>query len=89
METRRFTELVGTISADGVRQGRDAALDKSFSRDSVSKILAAAADLAHQNKNLRDALELLNLAERYDSLVSMLNEHLVELVNGNPDAERK
>jgi hypothetical protein len=77
VETRRFEAIAGKVSADGLRDGRDAALNVHFAPLEAASILEEAAHLANAKGNLRDALQLLNLAGRYDELLELLNKQLV------------
>ena len=89
VETRQFKELAGALSADGVRRGEKAALDQHFPARAVCDLLEEAALLANARNSTRDALELLNLAERYASLLSLLNEKLASLLNQNTGDEKE
>jgi hypothetical protein len=85
--TRQFEELGGTLSQDGVR--REGALDRHFSAKQVCDVLEEAALWTNSQQNTKDALELLNLAERYDSLLMLLNDKLASLLQSNAGAERE
>lgn len=88
-DSRQFEELAGVLSAEGVRMGERAALDQHFPRTVVCDLLEDAALVAQGRNNMRDALELLNLAERYVSLLSMLNEKLASILNQGPGKEKE
>ena len=88
VETRKFDELVGVLSTDGVRLGSNAALDRHFSAAKISSFLVDAALAAYEKHLLKDALTLLNLAERYDILFEMLNEKLAALLTADPSGEK-
>jgi hypothetical protein len=88
-DSRQFEDLAGVLSAEGIRRGERAALDQHFPRTVVCDLLQDAALVAHGRNNMRDALELLNLAERYVGLLSMLNEKLVSMLNEGPGKERE
>ena len=89
VDSRQFEELAGVLSAEGVRMGERSALDQHFSETEVCDLLQDAALVARGRNNMRDALELLNLAERYVSLLSMLNEKLASMLNQGPGNERE
>jgi hypothetical protein len=89
VESRQFEELAGVVSSDGIRKGSTSALDQHFPANVVSDLLEEAALLANAKNNTRDALELLNLAERYVSLLSMLNKKLASLLNQSPGKEKE
>jgi len=89
VETRQFEALAGQLSRDGMRQGMDSALDQHFSSSEITDILEEAADLAISKNNPRDAMELLNLAERYDLLLQLLNQKLATHVNQSATSEMR
>jgi hypothetical protein len=68
--------LAGTLSADGVRQ--DSILDKHFSREEVSQVIAEAAEKfrkeAYDRSKAEAAAMLYMLAGRYSSVLMLLNE---------------
>jgi hypothetical protein len=89
VETRQFETLAGNLSTDGVRQGSGSALNQHFVNADVSVILEDAAQLANSKKNSRDAMELLSLAERYDTLLELLNQELVTQINQAPASQER
>ena len=89
VESRQFEELAGFLSIDGIRRGTTSSLDEHFPAKVVCDLLEEAALLADAKENTRDALELLNLAERYVSLLSMLNKKLASLLNQSPGKEKE
>lgn len=89
LETRQFETLAGHISSDGIRQKGDSALSHHFTEFEISDILEDAALLAKSKKNPRDALELLNLAERYVTLLELLNQELVAQVNKDFNSDER
>ena len=89
LETRQFETLAGQISSDGIRQQGNSALSHHFTVSEISDFLDDAALLAKSKKNPRDALELLNLAERYVALLELLNQELVAQVNTDYNSEER
>jgi hypothetical protein len=90
VESRQFESLGGFLNGDGMRRGERAALDRHFPPDVVCGLLEQAALLARSRyNNTRDALELLSLANRYTSLLTMLNEQLASLLTQDPSAEKE
>jgi hypothetical protein len=69
-------ELAGVVSDDGVRQNSE--LDKYLDKETVSKILAEAAEVfrrqAHERSKAEMSAKLFLLAGRYGSLLELLNE---------------
>jgi hypothetical protein len=69
-------ELAGVVSDDGVRQNSE--LDKYLDKETVSKILAEAAEVfrrqAHERAKAEMSAKLFLLAGRYGSLLNLLNE---------------
>lgn len=74
--TRDIDKLVGTVNAEGMRQG--GAIAAHFTAEELSSILIEAADLLSATKNDQQktgvALMCLMLAHRYGDVLSMLNE---------------
>jgi ATP sulfurylase len=69
-------QLAGTLSTDGFRQ--DSILDKHFSREEVSQVIAEAAEKfrkeAYDRSKAEAAAMLYMLAGRYSSVLMLLNE---------------
>jgi len=89
VDSRQFEELGGCLSQDGNRRGENAALDRHFPSKEVCNLLEEAAILAYDRNNAKDAFELLNLAERYVSLLSLLNQKLASLLKEKHGSERE
>lgn len=89
VDSRKFSELGGTISSNGARQGESALLDRHFPPREVCDLLDDASKLAYNRKNTKDALQLLNLAERYVGLLSLLNKKLAALLIEDNVGERQ
>ena len=73
-----FEDVVGTIGPDGNRMS--GLLDVHFSPSEISDLVSAASSEALRRGRGRDAAELLSLAGRYTSLLSLLNSELASLL---------
>jgi len=79
LETRAFDILAGQIAPDGSRPA-SGALDMHFAPGGVSNLLMTAANDSTREGKIIDAAELLSLAGRYSTLLSLLNRKLASLV---------
>ncbi|KAM0753758.1 NIC-domain-containing protein [Meredithblackwellia eburnea MCA 4105] len=81
METRKYAELLGDVRSDGTKipgmLERDLKLMMLDGEQSyLLGIVKAAAQRADQEKRFSEAILLYNLAEEYDSVISVLNVEL-------------
>lgn len=90
-QTRMYTDLVGDIRVDGARvpgaiQQNLKLLRMADERDYLRQIVRAAATQSEAEHRTRDAILLFNLAEEYDTVVSVLNRELgASLFLSDPD----
>jgi nuclear pore complex protein Nup93 len=82
LTTKAFESLAGHVSVDGSRMPSMGmgGLDKYFTRVEVSDILEFASEESYRDGNAADSAELLMLAERYGSLLSLICRQLSALV---------
>ncbi len=79
LETKAFATLAGQVAPDGSRPA-SGALDIHFTPGGVSNLLMTAANDSTREGKIIDAAELLSLAGRYSTLLSLLNRKLASLV---------
>lgn len=89
LDNKAYQFFGGETSLDGSRNGKGT-LDEFFPHASVNEILSSAADQAIQEGSITDGAQLLSLAEKYSSLLSLLNRELASrLVVHEEDDEEK
>ena len=89
LETREFTILLGKISHDGIKipgvfEERLPLLHLKDENDFLRVITEQAARKADEDGRTQDSLILYQLAEEYDTVVSILNGMLSDILS-NPD----